>query len=329
MSAAVSPTPMERFKAGYWEWFAAPMAECERRLSQVTGEPGGTLGAACSLTVAAGGKRMRPLLVFLTVRRGIEIGEAHIAAAVAVELVHSATLVHDDILDGAELRRGQPTPAHSYGAPAGIAAGDFLFSSAFRTLTEAGSPAAVSILTTASVGLSLGELMQMEQTRDYGLSQAAYIERCRLKTSGLFSAACMLGASLSGCTEETMSALDRFGLHLGLAFQIADDILDFTADAAVAGKRTGTDLKDGTVTLPLALALARDESLKDMLAAGSGEVDIDEICKRVAATGAIDEAGEQALSHAALATAELERASGDIDTAPLALVASMAVDRKT
>jgi octaprenyl-diphosphate synthase len=169
--------------------------------------------------------------------------------------------------------------------------------------------------------------MQMEQTRDYGLSQAAYLERCRLKTSGLFSAACVLGASLSGCTQETISAMDRFGLHLGLAFQIADDILDFTADAAVAGKRAGTDLKDGTVTLPLAFASARDKTLKDMLEAGLGEADIEKICKRVAATGAIDEAGEEALSQVALATAELERVSGEIDTAPLALVAGMAVDR--
>lgn len=271
---------------------------------------------------------MRPLLVFLSVGKGVEIGEEHLAAAVAIELVHSATLVHDDILDGAELRRGQPTPAHSYGEPAGVAAGDFLFSSAFRILTGAGSPAAVSILTSASVGLSLGELMQMEQTRDYSLSQAAYLERCRLKTSGLFSAACMLGATLSGCTQETILAMDRFGLHLGLAFQIADDILDFTADAAVAGKRAGTDLKDGTVTLPLALALARDDSLVSLLEAGAGEADIDEVCKRVAATGAIDEARDEALSQISLAIAELERASGEIESAPLALVAGMAVDRK-
>lgn len=326
MSAAA--TPMERFKADHWQRFAGPMAECERRLSRVTGEPGGTLGAACSLTVAAGGKRMRPLLVFLTARGGVEIGEEHLAAAVAMELVHSATLVHDDILDGAQLRRGQPTPASTYGDPAGTAAGDFLFSSAFGILTEAGSPEAVSILTRASVGLSLGELMQMEQTRDYGLAKADYIERCRLKTSGLFSAACMLGALLSGCSDETMSAMDRFGLHLGLAFQIADDILDFTADATEAGKRAGTDLKDGTVTLPLTLAIARDEALTGMLGSGLGDGEIEQICKRVVDTRAIDEAREQAISHIALATEELERASGELDTAPLALIASMAVDRK-
>lgn len=328
MSGAASRTPMDRFKADYWERYATPMAECERRLLQLTGEPGGTLGAACSLNVAAGGKRIRPLLVFLTVRRDVEIGEEQISAATAIELVHSATLVHDDILDEAELRRGQLTPAHKYGDRAGVAAGDFLFASAFRTLIEAGSQAAVLTLTKASIGLSLGELMQMEQTREYGLSQAAYFERCRLKTSGLFSAACMLGASLSGCTKETVSAMDKFGLHLGLAFQIADDILDFTADAVVAGKRAGTDLKDGTVTLPLTLALARDKALRDILA-GPDELDIEEICRRVAATGAIDEAGEQALSQIALATAELERVSSEIDTAPLELVASMAVDRKT
>src|SRR5665811_1635960 len=290
------------------------MTECERRLSKVTGEPGGTLGAACSLTVAAGGKRMRPLLVFLALRRGTEVAEEHLAAALAMELIHSATLVHDDILDGAELRRGQPTPAAAYGDQAGTAAGDFLFSSAFRILAEADSPAAVSVLTEACVGLSLGELMQMEQTRDYSLQQAEYFERCRLKTSGLFSAACMLGALLSGCSDETISVMDTFGLHLGLAFQIADDILDFTADTAEAGKRAGADLRDGTVTLPLVLALARDEALAELIESGSGEGEIEEICKRVVGTGAIDAARDQALSHVALAVGELEVASGELDT---------------
>ncbi|MDO8736095.1 MAG: polyprenyl synthetase family protein [Thermoleophilia bacterium] len=325
MSAA---TPLEQFKADHWVRFAAPMAECDRRLSVVTGEPGGTLGAASSLILAAGGKRMRPLLVFLAARSGTEIAEEHIAAAAAVELVHSATLVHDDILDGAQLRRGQPTPAARYGSPAGTAAGDFLFSSAFRILSGAGSAAAVTILAEASLGLSLGELLQMEQTRDYGLSQADYIERCRLKTAGLFSAACTMGALLSGCSDESISAMDGFGLHLGLAFQIADDILDFTADAAEAGKRAGADLRDGTVTLPLAIAIAEDPALVELFVPDPGDMVIEEICKRVSATGAIEGARELALSHIARASGELERASGEIETGPLALVAGMAVDRK-
>jgi len=321
-------TPLERFKADYWHRFSAPMGECERKLSEVAGEPDGTLGAAASLTLTAGGKRMRPLLVFLSVRRGTEIAREHIAAAVAVELVHSATLVHDDILDGAELRRGQPTPAARYGKPAGTAAGDFLFSSAFRILTEAGSPAAVTMLTQASLGLSLGELLQMQQVRDYGISEEEYIERCRLKTAGLFSAACALGATLSDCSAGTITAMNGFGLHLGLAFQIADDILDFNADAKEAGKHAGADLRDGTVTLPLALAIAEDPSLANLLVQDPGEAVIEETCKRVTATGALVKARDEALAHISLAFEELGRASGEIDTGPLMLVAEMAVDRK-
>jgi octaprenyl-diphosphate synthase len=321
-------SPRERFKAAYWPRYAAPVAECERRLALVAGEPGRLLGESCSLLLTAGGKRLRPLLVFLAARRGQEIGDELFAAAAAVELVHMATLVHDDILDGAELRRGLPTLAAKYGHRVSTAAGDYLFSSAFEILSAAGSPRAISLLTRASLDLSLGELAQMEQMGDFSLTPAAYTERCRLKTAGLFSASCMLGALLSGCSQETIAAMDEFGRQLGLAFQLADDILDFTGDAAVVGKLAGADLRDGTVTLPLVMALERDSALGELLGGSLTDSEIDDVCRRVEAAGALDEARRQARVHVAHAGEALAITAGELDTGPLALIAEMAADRK-
>ncbi len=303
------------------------MSECERRLGEVSADPGYTLGESCSLTLSAGGKRLRPLLVFLTCREGEAIGAGHVAAAMAVELVHMATLVHDDVLDGAELRRGRPTLAAKYGRRVSAAAGDYLFASAFATLTQAGSARAVSMLARTSRDLSLGELVQMEQTGDLALPREAYLKRCRLKTAGLFSVSCMLGALLSDCSEGTIQAMDDFGLHLGLAFQIADDILDFDGDAEAIGKVAGADLRDGTVTLPLMIALERDAGIGDLIAGGLDDAGVEEVCLRVRDAGALEAARQQARSHVAQAGAVLAAVSGELETGPLALIAEMAADR--
>lgn len=327
-ATGVSKSPIELFKARHWARYAAPMAECERRLALATAEPGGKIGEACSLTLEAGGKRLRPLLVFLAAQFGETIGEDLYSAAAAVELVHMATLVHDDILDGAELRRGRPTLAAKYGSLMSMAAGDYLFSSAFGILTGARSTRAISMLSRASLDLSLGELAQRQQTGDFSLTTAGYMERCRLKTSSLFSVACMMGALLSGCSQETVKAMEEFGLRLGLAFQIADDILDFSGESAELGKRVGTDLRDGTVTLPLLIALARDATLIERLGGELTDSGIDSICRKVQATGALDEAVRQAREQVSRAIEALEVASSELDIAPLALVAEMAADRK-
>ena len=320
--------PLELFKAAYWTRFAGDMSECERRLAEVTGEPGGLLGESCSLTLAAGGKRLRPLLVFLSVPRDVRAGDGHHAAAAAVELVHMATLVHDDILDGADLRRGEPTLAAKYGRGTGTAAGDYLFSSAFRILAGAGSSRCVSLLSDASLDLSRGELLQKEQTCDIGLSGADYLERCRLKTASLFSTACTLGALLSDCSEETVAAMGEFGLNLGLAFQVADDILDFSGDTGAIGKRAGTDLRDGTVTLPLVMAMKRDGSIGRLLGEREpGEPEIGEICRRVRDCGALEEARGRAFGLVDRAIESLGTVTGELDTAPLELIARIAADR--
>lgn len=321
-------SPMDQFQYDYLPRYRKALAECEARLAHLSGEPGGLMGAACGLTLAAGGKRLRPLLVFLSAAPDNGLAAGHHAAAVAVELVHMATLVHDDVLDGAALRRGQPTVVAGYGPRVSAAAGDYLFSVAFETLTAAGDPRAVSLLADTSLDLSRGELLQMEQTRDYSLTLPGYEERCRLKTAGLFSSACCLGALFSDASATALTALKEYGRCLGLAFQIADDILDYTGDAGKFGKRVGTDLRDGTVTLPLMSALGQDAALPALLAGEMDAAAVAQICRRVRGSGALETAAAEAARYVSQAQEALAPAAGELDIEPLTLIARMAADRK-
>jgi geranylgeranyl pyrophosphate synthase len=216
-----------------------------------------------------------------------------VAAGAAVELLHMATLVHDDVLDGSELRRGRATVFADGGRRAATATGDLLFSRAFAELAATGSDAAVAALSAASSALARGELMQRADAFSDNVSPERYLERCRLKTASLFEASCRLGALFGGRPEQA-GQLGTFGDRLGVAFQVLDDVLDVAGPPERTGKPRGADLLDGTVTLPLILARRSDPSL-------SGAVRCAEeaaaVCDRIAATGALDEAREQALAH--------------------------------
>jgi geranylgeranyl pyrophosphate synthase len=317
------------FKAAYMPAYGEHLEACEALLASVSGQGGGLLASACTETLIAGGKRLRPLLVFLCTRRGEPIGAKQHAAAAAVELVHMATLVHDDVLDGADLRRGKPTLLARHGAGMSAAAGDYLFASAFRLLAGTGSTQAVSLLAEASLELSRGELLQMRQAYNYDLGREDYEERCRLKTGSLFQCACRLGALFSGCSEATAEALADYARLLGLAFQITDDVLDFAGERAQTGKSVGTDLLDGTVTLPLILARGVDPELDKLLRSSAGDrADIvPDVCRRLRETGGLDAAGLEAKACADLAAAALS-GSAEIDAAPLVMISGMAADRK-
>ncbi len=325
----VKGSALDLFRSRYLHRFAPYLAECERRMAGITGQPGGSLESSSTMTLAAGGKRLRPLLVFLSARKGYEPGEDHYVAAVAVEMVHMATLVHDDVLDGAELRRGEPTVVSRYGPGVSIAAGDYLFSSAFDVLSATGSARSVSLLASTSLDLSRGELMQMAAAGDFSLTRQDYEERCRLKTSSLFATSCRLGALLSGCGDEVVEAMGRFGSCIGLAFQISDDILDFSGDGELTGKLSGVDLRDGTVTLPLILAMEQDRGLAPLLAGDLDEARITEICRRVRLSGGLESARRQAEGYVEQAARALSLVEGVIDTEPLELIAAATVDRST
>jgi geranylgeranyl pyrophosphate synthase len=267
------------------------LARVEERLAELAAGHGAALAEHAGATIAAGGKRLRPLLVFLAA--GEEDGEGLVRAATAVELVHSATLVHDDVLDGAALRRGLPTVVASAGRGAATATGDLLFARAFAELVRNGSADEIRVLSAASCALAEGELLQRADAWDAGVPVERYLHRCELKTARLFEAACRRGALEGGGDADGLGA---FGRRIGLAFQLLDDVLDVSGPAARTGKHRGTDLLDGTVTLPLILARERDPELAALDPRTVREpAEAERVCDRIEATGALDEARRRAL----------------------------------
>ena len=243
---------------------------------------------------------------------------------VAVELIHSATLVHDDVLDAAELRRGRPTVVAAAGRAIATATGDLLFSRAFAELAHNGIPESVRVLSDASSALAEGELLQREDAWNVGVSRERYEHRCDLKTARLFQAACELGA-MEGTAP--VDVLGRFGRRIGLAFQMLDDVLDVSGPAERTGKHRGTDLLDGTVTLPLILARERDPALRSLDLRGvRTPAQAEAVCDAIATTGVLEEAREVALAIVAAAKADLP-VLPEAQQGALELVADGVVDR--
>jgi geranylgeranyl pyrophosphate synthase len=267
--------------------------ELEERLQETVASHPGVVSAVGADALAAGGKRLRPMLVFLSSRPDAPPPPA---AGVAVELIHMATLVHDDLIDGAQFRRGRAAAWAAYGPSAARAAGDYLFARAFAELSAAGEPRAVAMLAEATLCLARGEALQRRQTHDPDTTVESYLERCALKTAKLFEAACLLGS------RGRDVALGRFGLALGIAFQITDDILDCTGDGLETGKIAGVDLREGTPTLPLLLAASEDDVVRRALAGGPP----DGALVRVADTSALARSRAIALDYACRARACLD-----------------------
>jgi geranylgeranyl pyrophosphate synthase len=308
--------------------YARGMQLVEERLAAVATAYPGRLGEACRVTLAAGGKRVRPLLTLLCSRRDANLGESVLRGATAVELLHMATLVHDDVLDRAELRRGSPTVAHAYGVETAVSAGNYLLARAFQELVGAGDPAAVDVLSAAAVGLSEGEVLQRDDAYRVTVTQAEYELRCERKTADLFAAACRLGAMLSGAGEQAEEALSDYGRLIGLAFQVFDDILDCSGEEASTGKRTGADVRDGTVTLPLIFALEAHPELAARLSRkGDGAVDVTSVLETVAASGALARAREVALGYIEEARRVLGTCPDVVERDLLVEVATQVVDR--
>jgi len=298
----------------------------EERLEAAVSSHRGTVAAVGAEALAAGGKRLRPLLVYLASPPG---APSPLAAGVAVELVHMAALVHDDVLDRAALRRGQPTVFATAGRDAATATGDFLFARAFGELAATGEPAAVQALSAAASALARGELMQRADAWRADVPEERYLDRCTLKTARLFDAACRLGALFGDPPSGDLDEFGSYGERIGLAFQIFDDVLDVAGPVERTGKRRGTDLLDGTVTLPLIIARRRDErlaavDLRSITESGEAE----DLCDRIAATGALETAREAALGHVDEAKATLRRVKlADRRREALELVAEGVVER--
>jgi geranylgeranyl pyrophosphate synthase len=281
---------------------ATRLERLEARLGELVAGHGELLARHATDTIAAGGKRLRPLLVFLAAGEEADPDGA-LRAAVAVELVHSATLVHDDVLDAAPLRRGRPTVVATGGREVATATGDLLFSRAFAELARNRRADELRVLSAAGSDLARGELQQRADAWDVAVPLERYLGRCELKTASLFEAACRLGALEAGGPVEGLGA---FGRRVGLAFQLLDDVLDVTGPVERTGKPRGTDLLDGTVTLPLILAREHDPALAalDLRAVRTPE-EADRLCDRIAATGVLDAARARALEIVAQAKADL------------------------
>ena len=288
------------------------MDELETRLQSAVEAHPGLAATVGSEALAAGGKRLRPLLVFLA---SPPDRAPPVAAGVAVELVHMATLVHDDLIDRAAYRRGCASAWTRYGAGAARAAGDYLFARAFAELAATGDAAAVGVLANACLCLARGEALQRAQSHDPDTTVESYLARCELKTGKLFEAACLIGAGVTSA-----EAIGRFGLALGIAFQIADDILDCTGETIETGKIAGTDLREGTPTLPLLLAAREDAVVRRAVAGGP----LDGALVRVAQTSALDRSRELALEYAERARACL---NGEVHRDELEALTQAAVNR--
>jgi octaprenyl-diphosphate synthase len=210
--------------------------------------------------VAAGGKRLRPMLTLATARLCGYRGERHIALAAAVEFIHTATLLHDDVVDSSELRRGRDTANAVWGNKPAVLVGDFLFSRAFELMVEDGSLRVLEILSRAAAVIAEGEVAQLVTANDIETTEAAYLEVIEAKTAALFAAASRIGAVVAERPAAEEEALERFGRNLGIAYQLIDDMLDFSARQSELGKSVGDDFRDGKITLPVLIALARGDA---------------------------------------------------------------------
>ncbi len=250
--------------------------------------------------IAGGGKRMRPMLTLASAKLLDYAGTRQHKLAAAVEFIHTATLLHDDVVDGSDLRRGKRTANIIWGNPASVLVGDFLFSRSFELMVEDGSLRVLKILSHASAVIAEGEVNQLTAQRLIGLGEERYLSIIASKTAALFAAACRIAAVIAERDEATEAALDAYGRNLGIAFQLVDDAIDYASDAETMGKGVGDDFRDGKMTLPVILAYARgsDEDRKFWAAAISGQRNRDEdlaqAIRLVRETGAIDDTIERA-----------------------------------
>jgi octaprenyl-diphosphate synthase len=259
--------------------------------------------------VGSGGKRLRPALVILSAGAFGYQGNHHHQLAAVVEFIHTATLLHDDVVDASALRRGHPTANALFGNAASVLVGDFVYSRAFQMMVEVESMRVMQVLAEATNVIAEGEVLQLMNCHNPDIGEHAYLQVIRYKTAKLFEAATRLGAILGGATLEQEQALASYGMHLGTAFQLVDDVLDYSGDHAATGKNVGDDLAEGKPTLPLIYAIKHGSADEAALIRNSIEKGgLDELELVIAAihrTGALDYTRRQAEAEARTASAAL------------------------
>ena len=283
--------------------------------------------------IAGGGKRMRPMLTLACARLLDYAGTRQHKLAAAVEFIHTATLLHDDVVDGSGLRRGRRTANIIWGNPASVLVGDFLFSRAFELMVEDGSLRALRILSNASAVIAEGEVNQLGAQRRIDTGEARYLDIIGAKTAALFAAACRIAAVVAERDDRTEEALDAYGRNLGIAFQLVDDAIDYASDAAAMGKDSGDDFRDGKVTLPVILAHARGNEAdrrfwRDAMEGRRvSDEDLAHATRLLRATGGIEDTLARARHYAQRATDALAGIGGGQAKAALVEAAEFAVRR--
>ncbi|MFT5721756.1 MAG: octaprenyl-diphosphate synthase [Motiliproteus sp.] len=286
-----------------------------------------------SYIVESGGKRIRPLLVLLAARGCGYQGTEHINLATVIEFIHTATLLHDDVVDTSDLRRGNATANAKWGNAPSVLVGDFLYSRAFQMLVELDSMPIMSVVSTATNIIAEGEVLQLINCKNPDVDEASYMKVILGKTAMLFEAASQAGAIIAGASDAQTQALRLYGRHIGIAFQLVDDVLDYQSSSQEMGKNVGDDLAEGKPTLPLIYTMKHgsDEQrqlIRQAIRKG-GLDDLEPIRQAVIASGAIDYTLDQALQQVNLALQQLDL----LPTSPfrdiLAHLAQLAVNRKT
>ncbi len=282
--------------------------------------------------ISAGGKRLRPALLLL-MSGALEYKDAQrFNLAAVVEFIHTATLLHDDVVDESTLRRGRPTANENFGNPASVLVGDFLYSRAFQMMVDTNNMRVMHILAEATNIIAEGEVQQLMNTHDASLTEAAYLNVIRSKTAKLFEASARLAAVLAGSPEHVEKACADYGQALGTAFQVIDDVLDYDGDAAEMGKNLGDDLREGKVTLPLIIAMQRGTAEQCALikhAIEVGETDnLPAVIEIVKTTGALDATRQAAAAQAQLAIDAIANLTDNAYTRGLLQLAASLLDRR-
>jgi octaprenyl-diphosphate synthase len=310
---------------------AADMAAVDALIRRRLGSDVALVNQVAEHIVAAGGKRLRPMLLLLTARAlGHSGADAHQLAAV-VEFIHTATLLHDDVVDESDLRRGRKTANALFGNAASVLVGDFLYSRSFQLMVELERLPVMRILADTTNAIAEGEVLQLLHIRNPDTDEGAYLNVIERKTAVLFAAATRIGALLADADATTQQRLHDYGMALGYAFQIADDVLDYSADEAMLGKHLGDDLAEGKATLPLIHAIQHsDHDVRQRLRAIVENGDIDampEVLAAIAATGGLEYSRRRAEAYATAAETALDGLDGNDAIAALRGLARYAVRR--
>ena len=307
------------------------MAAVDRVLRESLASDVVMIREVASYIIAGGGKRLRPALLLLASRACGYEGRDHHTLAAAIEMIHTATLLHDDVVDESKLRRGKETANARFGNPASVLVGDFLYSRTFQLMVGVGRMPVLSIIADATNLIAEGEVLQLLHAGDAALDERAYFDVIERKTAKLFEAAGRIGAVLGDAGEAAEQALARYSMHLGTAFQIMDDVLDYSGEAAAIGKNLGDDLGEGKMTLPLIRALAvgttPEADVIRRAVAGGGLTDFAPVLETLQRTGALDYARERANAESEAAACCLDALAPSAATTGLRRLAAFAARR--